>query len=102
MTHILLVKLSSMGDLIQLLPALSDARAQRPELCFDWVADTAFAEIPGWHPAVDRVIVSAHRQWRERKSAFLRHGAREHHDRLSWPDEERHFQQPALLGRNPS
>lgn len=76
MTHILLVKLSSMGDLIQLLPALSDARAQRPELCFDWVADTAFAEIPGWHPAVDRVIVSAHRQWRERKSAFLRHGAR--------------------------
>lgn len=76
MTHVLLVKLSSMGDLIQLLPALSDARAQRPELRFDWVADTAFAEIPSWHPAVDRVIVSAHRQWRRKPRELLRGGAR--------------------------
>ena len=64
-----------MGDLIQLLPALSDARKHRPEFHFDWVADTAFAEIPRWHPAIDQVIVSAHRQWREHKRAFLRHDA---------------------------
>jgi len=60
-----------MGDLIQLLPALSDAHGQRPELRFDWVADTAFAEIPGWHPAVDQVIPSAHRDWRRHKTEFL-------------------------------
>ncbi|MFZ5655117.1 MAG: lipopolysaccharide heptosyltransferase I [Pseudomonadota bacterium] len=76
MTRILLVKLSSMGDLIQLLPALSDAAAARPELRFDWVADAAFAEIPRWHPAVDRVIVSAHRRWRRNPGEFLRRGAR--------------------------
>lgn len=71
MSHVLLVKLTSMGDLIQLLPALSDAHGQRPELRFDWVADTAFAEIPGWHPAVDQVIPSAHRDWRRHKTEFL-------------------------------
>jgi len=73
--HILLVKLTSMGDLIQLLPALSDAHARHPEIRFDWAADAAFAEIPAWHPAVDRVIVSAHRRWRAAKRDFLRGGA---------------------------
>lgn len=78
MPHVLLVKLTSMGDLIQLLPALSDARAQHPELRFDWAADAAFAEIPAWHPAVARVIASSHRQWRQRKLHFLgRGGARQ-------------------------
>lgn len=78
MPHILLVKLTSMGDLIQLLPALSDARAHDQELRFDWAADAAFAEIPAWHPAVDRVIASSHRQWRQRKLHFLgRGGARQ-------------------------
>ncbi len=63
--HLLLIKLSSMGDLIQALPALSDARQQQPDIQFDWVVDEAFAEIPGWHPAVHKVITSAHRRWRK-------------------------------------
>lgn len=71
LSHVLLVKLTSMGDLIQLLPALSDARAERPELRLDWVADAAFAEIPAWHPAVDRVIASDHRRWRRQWPTFL-------------------------------
>lgn len=78
MPHVLLVKLTSMGDLIQLLPALSDARAHHPTIRFDWAADAAFAEIPAWHPAVDRVIASSHRQWRQRKlHALGRGGARQ-------------------------
>lgn len=67
--RVLIVKLTSMGDLVQALPALSDARRARPEITFDWVVDEAFAEIPAWHPAVDRVIKTAHRRW---KSALFR------------------------------
>ncbi|MEM8496983.1 MAG: lipopolysaccharide heptosyltransferase I [Pseudomonadota bacterium] len=63
--QILLIKLSSMGDLIQALPALSDARRHHPDIQFDWVVDEAFAEIPGWHPAVSNTITSAHRRWRK-------------------------------------
>ncbi len=62
--HVLLVKLSSMGDLIQALPALTDAQQQRAGLRFDWAVDEQFAEICSWHPAVDSVLKSAHRRWR--------------------------------------
>ena len=63
---VLLVKMSSLGDVIHTLPALGDAAAARPGVRFDWVVEEAFAEIPGWHPAVDRVIPIALRRWRKR------------------------------------
>lgn len=72
--NVLIVKLSSMGDLIQALPALTDAVRARPDLVFDWVVDEAFAEIPGWHPAVRRVIRTAHRRWRRQPLAACRSG----------------------------
>ncbi|MGR9106175.1 MAG: lipopolysaccharide heptosyltransferase I [Gammaproteobacteria bacterium] len=62
--RILIVKTSSMGDLIHTLPALSDARAYVPGIRFDWVCERAFAEIPSWHPAVDTVIPINLRGWR--------------------------------------
>jgi len=61
---VLIVKLTSMGDLVQALPALTDAGRALPNLRFDWVVDEVFAEIPAWHPTVDRVIKTAHRRWR--------------------------------------
>ena len=63
--HVLLVKLSSMGDLIHALPAISDAVKVNPELTFDWVIDEAFFEVASWHPAVRHIIKSAHRRWRK-------------------------------------
>lgn len=65
MKRVLLIKLTSLGDLIHALPALSDAKTARPELEFDWVIDENFKEIAGWHPAVKRVVTSNHRHWRE-------------------------------------
>lgn len=61
---VLVIKTSSLGDLIHTWPALTDAAAARPDIRFDWLAEQAFAELPGWHPAVRRVIPIALRRWR--------------------------------------
>lgn len=63
--QVLIVKLSSMGDLVQALPALTDARNAIATIEFDWVVDESFAEIPSWHPAVRTTIKTAHRRWRK-------------------------------------
>jgi len=64
--HILLVKTSSLGDIVHTLPALTDLQQARPEVRVDWAVEEAFAEIPGWHPAVAAVIPVALRRWRRR------------------------------------
>lgn len=63
--RVLIVKTSSMGDVLHTLPALTDAALSIPEIKFDWVVEENFAQIPGWHPAVDRVIPVAIRRWRK-------------------------------------
>ena len=63
--RVLLIKTSSMGDVIHALPALTDAMRAIPGIRFDWVVEEAFQEIPAWHPAVDRVIPVALRRWRK-------------------------------------
>ncbi|MDR2014184.1 MAG: lipopolysaccharide heptosyltransferase I [Azoarcus sp.] len=63
--RILLVKTSSLGDVIHTLPAVTDAARALPGIRFDWVVEEAFAEIPAWHPAVERVIPVALRRWRK-------------------------------------
>jgi len=54
-----------MGDLMHVLPAITDAAKAIPNIEFDWVVDQAFADVPLWHPNVKRVIKTAHRQWRK-------------------------------------
>ncbi|EXU76363.1 MULTISPECIES: lipopolysaccharide heptosyltransferase RfaC [Erwinia] len=63
--QVLIVKTSSMGDVLHTLPALTDAMQALPDIRFDWVVEEGFAQIPGWHPAVDRVIPVAIRRWRK-------------------------------------
>ena len=69
---VLIVRLSSMGDVVQTLPAITDAARAIPGISFDWVADEAFAEIPAWHPSVENVIPSALRRWRRAGSRRVR------------------------------
>src|SRR5688572_8129534 len=63
--RILIIKTSSMGDVIHTLPALTDASHAIPGIKFDWVVEEGFAEIPLWHKNVDKVIPVALRRWRK-------------------------------------
>ncbi|GAL59436.1 lipopolysaccharide core biosynthesis heptosyltransferase I [Pseudescherichia vulneris NBRC 102420] len=63
--RVLIVKTSSMGDVLHTLPALTDAMQAIAGIRFDWVVEEGFAQIPSWHEAVDRVIPVALRRWRK-------------------------------------
>lgn len=65
MKRILLIKLTSLGDLIHALPALNDAIRADPEIEFDWAIDRGFSEVAAWHPAVKRLFPTSHRKWRK-------------------------------------
>lgn len=65
MKKVLIVKMSSMGDVIHTLPAITDAKAAYPDIEFDWVVEPGFAEIPSWHPAVKQVISAPLRRFRK-------------------------------------
>lgn len=62
---ILIVRTSSLGDLVHMLPAISDIARHVPGAQIDWLVEESFAQIPGWHPAVNEVIPVAHRRWRK-------------------------------------
>lgn len=64
--RLLIVKTSSLGDVIHNLPVISDIRRHFPEAVIDWCVEDAFAAIPRLHPGVDRVIPLAIRRWRKR------------------------------------
>jgi len=72
MKRVLLVKMSSLGDVVHALAAVTEAKAQSSDLVFDWVVEEAFADIPAMHPAVDRVIPVAFRRLRKKKLAMFR------------------------------
>ena len=74
MMRVLIIKTSSMGDIIHTLPALTDAATAHPGIRFDWVVEEGFAEIPAWHPAVERVIPVAIRRWRNHPIKAWRSG----------------------------
>jgi heptosyltransferase-1 len=53
---ILVVRLSSLGDILHLFPAISDLRRRFPDAVIHWLVEPAFAEAVSWHAAVDKVI----------------------------------------------
>ena len=65
MKRVLIIKMSSMGDVLHALPAITEAVQHLPELQFDWVVEKGFEQIPSWHPSVDKVVVASTRAWRK-------------------------------------
>lgn len=63
---VLVVKMSSMGDIVHAQPLVADLLAQWPDARIDWVSEAPFASIPAMNPGVDSVIPIAWRKWRKR------------------------------------
>ena len=63
-SDVLFIKTSSLGDVIRHMPALTEARSQRPGARFCWVVEEAFAPLVQIHPAASDVISVASRRWR--------------------------------------
>ena len=63
--EVLIIKTSSMGDVLHTLPAMTDAVQAIPNIQFDWAVEPSFAEIPRWHPAVRDIIALPIRRWRK-------------------------------------
>lgn len=79
--NILIVKLTSLGDVIHALPVVADIRRALPSAQIDWVVDPGFAPLVQCVSGIGRVIPCAQRQWRrqwwtsasrEKKAAFVR------------------------------
>ena len=70
MLKLLIVKTSSLGDVVHNLPIIHDILSHHPDAKIDWVVEESFADIARLHPAVNQVITVAMRRWR--KSIFNR------------------------------
>ena len=65
--HILVVKLSSLGDVIQTMPVVHDILMAYPQAQIDWVVEEAFAPLVERVQGLRRVIPIAERRWRKSK-----------------------------------
>ena len=63
--RVLIVKTSSLGDIIHTLPALTDAMRMYPNLEVDWVVEKNFSEPLRWHSGVKNIIEIEFRKWRK-------------------------------------
>ena len=63
--RVLVVKLSSLGDVVHTLPAAMDIQAHFPSAQIDWVVEPSFAPIVKASSAVHRVIACDLRYWRK-------------------------------------
>jgi heptosyltransferase I len=62
---ILIVKLSSLGDVVHAMPAVQDIRRAWPHAEIDWVVENAFAPVVQRCEGVQRIIGCDLRRWRK-------------------------------------
>ena len=63
---ILLVRMSSMGDLVHTLPAIEDLSLARPDIELHWLCEESFADIARLHPFVKQIHTLQWRAWRKK------------------------------------
>ena len=88
--RVLIVKLSSLGDVVHTLPVVADIRAAHPQARIDWVVEPAFAPVVARVAGIGEVIECALRRWtregwstratRAEARAFVRRLRRDRYD----------------------
>src|SRR5437870_3852060 len=63
---VLVIRPSSLGDVVHALPIVADIARAKPGSAVDWIAEEAFAPLVRLHPGVRRVIEVGLRRWRSR------------------------------------
>ncbi|HEY4801367.1 MAG TPA: lipopolysaccharide heptosyltransferase I, partial [Paraburkholderia sp.] len=65
MKRVLIVKVTSLGDIVEALPVVADVQRAFPGVKVDWAADEAFADIVRWNAGVDRVLCAPLRRFKK-------------------------------------
>jgi heptosyltransferase I len=63
--RLLVVRPSSLGDIVHTLSLVSDVERHAPGTVVDWIAEEAFAPLVALDPRVRRVVPVAFRRWRK-------------------------------------
>lgn len=101
---LLIIKTSSLGDVVHMLPAMTDVHTVLPDVQVDWVVEESFADVPSWHPGVRRILPVALRRWRKQPfqaqtrreiRAFI-HAVRQ--ERYDWVLDSQGLLKSAVLG----
>lgn len=64
MARVLLIKMSSLGDVVHNLPVATDIRRALPDAEIHWVVEEQYVPLVRMHPAVNRVHPVSLRRWR--------------------------------------
>lgn len=64
--NILIVRVSSLGDVVHNMPLLADVHRHFPGAQIDWVVEEAYTDLVGLNPHVRAIIPIALRRWRKR------------------------------------
>jgi len=88
MKRILIVKITSLGDMVFTQPLVADLKRAFPGVRIDWIADEYCADVPRWNADIDRVIspplrrYKQMREWSDLRAIFraLRELRREKYD----------------------
>jgi heptosyltransferase-1 len=70
MKRVLIIKTSSLGDIVHTLPAINDASLAIPDIKFDWIIEENFSEIPTLNDQIDQIIPVSIRKWRKNLLKF--------------------------------
>ena len=70
MDNFLIIRLSSLGDIIHTLPAFSALRKNFPEANISWIVEDKGCEILEFVPGIDKIVVAQTEGWRLHRKKF--------------------------------